>query len=321
MPVRAAKIDTMTNTPATIIGVPLDLGAKNLGVDIGPDAFRHQNITAKLTNVGFELEDAGDLAVRDRKDLEIGNPKLKYLDEIVRVNTELAKQVDAAIQAGRKAVVLGGDHSINLGTIAGASAAVDGNIGQIYFDAHGDMNTDQTTLSGNIHGMNLAADLGFGASELVDLYKPGAKLPKANLLHVAGSDWDQPELDLITRENLPAFTLFDILTKGLGELIKLIDALASRTPNLWISLDLDSIDQIYAPGAGMPNAKGLSYREISTLAEYIGQHANVIGIDVVEYNPLQDDHNKTAELGIELIAKFLGHNYSWYSNYMDHNQL
>ena len=108
-----------------------------------------------------------------------------------------------------------------------------------------------------------------------------------------------------------SFTLFDVLTKGLGELIKLIDDLAARVPNIWVSLDLDSIDQVYAPGAGMPNAKGLNYREIATLSEYIGRHCNVIGIDVVEYNPLQDEKNRTAELGIELIAKFLGKNYSW----------
>jgi arginase len=311
----------MQNIPTTLIGVPLDLGAENLGVDIGPDAFRHQAIVTKLTDVGFDIEDAGNLVIRDRKDLEVGNPQLKYLEEIVEVNTELAALVEAAIRAGKKAVILGGDHSVNLGAMAGASAAVDGVIGQIYFDAHGDMNTDQTTLSGNIHGMNLAADMGFGAPELVNLHKPTVKLAKDNLLHVAGSDWDQAELDLIDRENLTSFSLFDVLTKGLGELIKLIDDLAARCPNIWISLDLDSIDQVYAPGAGMPNAKGLTYREIATLAEYIGKKCNVIGIDVVEYNPLQDEHNKTAELGIELIAKFLGRNYSWYSNYMAHNRV
>lgn len=311
----------MDKTPATLIGVPLDLGAENLGVDIGPDAFRHQQIVEKLNNVGFDVHDDGNVTVRDRKELDPGRPNLKYLDEITRVNEELAGKVEAALKEGKKAIVLGGDHSINLGTIAGASGAMGGNIGQIYFDAHGDMNTDETTLSGNIHGMNLAAGMGFGPAELVNIHHEGTKLPKENLLHIAGSDWDQAELDLIDREHLTSFSLFDVLTKGLGELIKLIDDLAARCPNIWISMDLDSIDEIYAPGAGMPNAKGLSYREISTLAEYIGHKCNVIGIDVVEYNPLQDEKNKTAELGIELIAKFLGKNYSWYSNYMDHNKV
>ena len=313
----------MSQTPTTIslIGAPLDLGAENLGVDIGPDAFRHQGIVDKLIGVGFDVEDLGNLEVRDRKDLEVGNPRLRYLDEIVRVNEELAAKTEAVIRSGKKMAVLGGDHSVNLGAVSGASAAVEGQIGVIYFDAHGDMNTDETTLSGNIHGMHLASLMGFGAPELTQVHGDQVKLPKENLLHIGGSDFDKAEHELVARENLQSFSLFDILTKGLGALIELIDQLAKRVPNIWVSLDLDSIDQIYAPGAGMPNAKGLNYREIATLAEHIGANANIIGIDVVEYNPLQDDHNKTAELGIELIAKFLGKNYSWYSNYMHNNRV
>ena len=308
-------------TPIELIGVPLDLGAENLGVDIGPNAFRHQKIAAKLTGVGFSVEDLGDLEVRDRSSLEVGNPRLRYLDEIVRVNTELAAKTQASVAAGHKSVVLGGDHSINLGAVAGASAAVKGDIGLIYFDAHGDMNTAEITLSGNIHGMHLASLMGFGARELQEVHGPGVKLPKENLLHVGGSDFDPAEWQFTLDQKLNMFTLLDLLSQGMGPLLDRIDELAARIPNLWISLDLDSIDRIYAPGAGMPNAKGLTYREIATLAEYIGKHSNVIGVDVVEYNPLQDEHNKTAELGIELIARFLGHNYSWYSNYMAHNQV
>lgn len=318
----------MKTSPLTLIGVPLDLGAKNLGVDIGPDAFRYQKIVEKLEGAGFELRDAGNIAVEARETLNEGNPKLKYLREIVRVNESLASQTDAAIRAGNRVVVIGGDHSLNLGAFSGASAGVHvstpgetSQLGLIYFDAHGDMNTDETTLSGNIHGMHLASLLGFGALELQHVYGDHTKLPKTNLLHIGGSDWDQAELDLIDRENLNAFTLFDVLTKGLGALIAKIDELAARVPNIWISLDLDVIDRIYAPGAGMPNAKGLTYREIATIARYIGEHCNVVGIDVVEYNPLQDEQSKTAELGIELIANFFGKDYSWYSNYMSYNKL
>lgn len=312
---------TMSNTPTDFIGVPLDLGAENLGVDIGPDAFRYQQLANKLINAGFDVQDIGNITVAPRESLQPGNPRLKYLDEIIRVNEALAGKVEAAVAGQRKAVVIGGDHSVCLGAVAGASSAVKGDIGLIYFDAHGDMNTHETTLTGNIHGMHLASLLGFGAPELIDAYAPGTKVAPANLLHIGGSDWDQAELDLIDRENLDAFTLFDVLTQGLGPLITKIDELSSRVGNVWVSLDLDSIDKIYAPGAGMPNAKGLTYREIATLAEYIGKQCNVIGVDVVEYNPLQDEQNKTAELGIELIARFLGKNYSWYSNYMDHNKV
>lgn len=311
----------MSHTPATLIGVPLDLGAENLGVDIGPNAFRYQHFIQKLASAGLEVQDNGNIRVTERKSLDPGNPRLKYAEEIIRVNEELATQTEAIIRDGRKAIVLGGDHSLTLGTVSGASAAVDGDIGVIYFDAHGDMNTDETTLSGNIHGMHVAFLMGFGDEKMVNVYKSGVKLPKENLLHVGGSDFDQGELDLIARENLQAFTLYDLLTSSLAPLLKMIDNLAARVPNIWVSLDLDSIDRIYAPGAGMPNPKGLTYREIATIAEYIGKRCNVVGVDVVEYNPLQDEQNKTAELGIELIAKFLGKEYSWYTGYMSRNQV
>jgi len=313
---------SIPDTPATLIGVPLDLGAENLGVDIGPDAFRYQKIVKKLQAVGLDIQDTGNIPIKERAVADIGNnPKLKYVDEITSVNEETARRVHQAIQAGRKAIILGGDHSLTLGSFAGASKAVNGDIGMIYFDAHGDMNTEETTLTGNIHGMDLAALMGFGAPQLVNVYGDGTKLDTANLLHIGHSDCDQAEIDLIARENIQAFSLFDVLTQGLGPLIQKIDDLSQRINNVYISLDLDSIDKIYAPGAGMPNAKGLTYREIAVLAEYIGQHCNVIGVDIVEYNPLQDIENKTAELGIELIARFLGKNYSWYSNYLSQNQV
>lgn len=309
------------NTPTTLIGIPLDLGAKNLGVDIGPDAFRYAGIIEKLTQAGFTITDNGNIISESREKLDPGDPKLRYLSEIVRVSEETAQQTELAIKDGQKVIALGGDHSICLGAVAGASAATGHNIGLIYLDAHGDMNTDETTLTGNIHGMHLASLLGFGAPELAQVHGEAVKVPKENLLHVGGSDFDQAELDLIERENLDAFTLFDLLTQNLGPLLQKIDALASRVPNIWVSLDLDAIDRIYAPGAGMPNAKGLTYREVATIAEYIGQKCNVVGVDVVEYNPLQDEERKTAELGIELIAKFFGQQYSWYENYLKNNQL
>ncbi|HEX4775111.1 MAG TPA: arginase [Candidatus Saccharimonadales bacterium] len=309
------------STNVSLLGVPLDLGAENLGVDIGPQAFRYQNVVAKLEHAGFQINDLGDVECRDRAKLEPGNPRMHYLDEILRVNREVAAKTEQTIQDDRKLIVLGGDHSINLGAVSGASVALNGQLGLIYFDAHGDMNTEETTLSGNVHGMHLASLMGFGAEPLKDLHAETTKIAKGNLLHIGGSDFDAAELELIAREQLPVFTLFDLLSHNLSPVLKMIDQLADRVPNIWVSLDLDSIDQIYAPGAGMPNAKGLSYREIATLAEYVGEKCNVIGIDVVEYNPLQDIDYKTAELGIELIAKFFGKNYSWYTGYMEKNTI
>lgn len=312
---------TQPQTTAKLIGVPLDLGAENLGVDVGPDAFRYQHVMQKLTSAGLRVADSGNIACKDRHEVPAGNPRLRHLDEIVRVNNELAKRVEQTVQRHDKAIVLGGDHSVCLGAVAGASVALQGNLGLIYFDAHDDMNTHETTLTGNIHGMHLASLMGFGAPELAQVYGKQTKVQKEHLLHIGGSDFDQAELELIKREKLQTFTMFDLLSSNLGQLWPLIDALQKTVDNIWISLDLDSVDALYAPGAGMPNQKGLSYREIATIAQYIGEHCNVVGVDVVEYNPLQDVDRKTAELATELIATFFGKHYSWYSHYLAQNKL
>ncbi|HWB39322.1 MAG TPA: arginase [Candidatus Saccharimonadales bacterium] len=311
----------MDTEQITLFGVPIDLGAENLGVSIGPDAFRHQMIVEKLASVGFEVNDAGNIKVRDHHELTVGDPRLRYLEEVVRVNEEVATKVEAAIKANHRTIVLGGDSSICLGAVSGASVALNGELGLIYFDAHGDMNTDKTTLTGNIHGMQVAALMGFGNPALSQLHGQDIKVRKENLLHIGASNFDKAELEFIEREHIHMFTLFDLLSQGLAAAFAKIDALAARVPNLWVSVDLDVIDRLYAPGAGMPNNKGLSYREIAVLAEYIGQKANVVGLDIVEYSPLQDEQRKTAELGIELITTFLGHNYSWYTGYLEEHRI
>jgi arginase len=305
--------------PVSLIGVPLDLGAKNLGVDVGPNAFRHQGIIEKLSSAGLAITDEGDIIPAHRSKLEVGNPRLRYLPEIVRVSQESARLAETRIAGGNRIIGLGGDHSMTLGLVSGAAAATKSKLGLIYFDAHGDMNTPETTLTGNIHGMHLASLLGFGPDELVKLHTGQRKIDPANLLHIGGNDFDQAELDLIAREHLPAFTLTDLLTSNLAPLFAMIDRLASQVDHVWVSLDLDVIDRLYAPGAGMPNPGGLTYREVTAIAQYIGQHASVLGVDVVEYNPLQDENRRTAELGIELIANLLGVKYSWYANYLARN--
>ncbi|HSD55836.1 MAG TPA: arginase [Candidatus Saccharimonadales bacterium] len=306
---------------AQLIGVPLDLGAENLGVSMGTDTFRYQGIVKKLQSAGLRITDKGNIHVAERSKVAIGNPQLRRVSEIVRVSEETAKLTDAAMQAGEKAIVLGGDHSICLGAVSGASVGLNGNLGIIYFDAHGDMNTHETTPTGNIHGMQLASLMGFGASELTSVYGSSTKIKKENLVHIGGCDFDQAEKDLVKHENLQAFSMLDLMKSGISPALQMIEDLAKRVDNIWVSLDLDSIDAVYAPGAGMPNKKGLTYREISALAEHIGRQCNVVGVDVVEYNPLQDEQGKTAELAIELIATFFGKEYSWYTHYLEKNQL
>ncbi len=306
----------------TLLGVPLDLGAENLGVSMGADTFRYQGIVQKLQSAGFEITDEGNVQVKSRSQVPVGkNLKLRRVEEIVRVSEEAAKITEATALKGEKSVVLGGDHSICLGAVAGASVGLKGNLGLIYFDAHGDMNTDKTTPTGNIHGMQLASLMGFGAPELAQTYGKQVKIHKDNMLHIGGCDFDQAELDLVKKEKLHTFSMLDLLTHNLAPLFPMIDKLASQVDNIWISLDLDAIDAVYAPGAGMPNKKGLTYREIAAIAKYIGQKCNVVGVDVVEYNPLQDEDGKTAELSIELIATFFGQEYSWYTHYLEKNKV
>lgn len=288
---------------------------------MGADTFRYLHLIDKLQAAGLTLDDKGNVACKDRTEVPVGNPRLRHMDEIIRVSEETATLTEEAIKKEQKAIVLGGDHSICLGAVAGASVALNGNLGLIYFDAHGDMNTVDTTLTGNIHGMHLASLMGFGNAELAHVHGEQVKIAKENLLHIGGSDFDQAELDMVEREKLRTFSMFDLLTHNLAPLLTMIDQLTKQVEHIWISLDLDSIDAIYAPGAGMPNKKGLTYREISAIADYIGSHCNVVGVDVVEYNPLKDEENKTAELAIELIATFFGKQYSWYSHYLNENKL
>lgn len=308
------------NTILHILGAPLDLGAENLGVDMGPSAFRYQGLIKKLETAGLSVTDMGDVACKRRTEVPVGNPKLRHLSEVVRVNEEIATKIETVIAKSEKALVLGGDHSVCLGAVAGASTALKGNIGVIYFDAHGDMNTDETSMTGNIHGMHLASLMGFGAPELAHVHGKDIKLQPKNLLHIAGCDLDQAEIDLMAREHIPNFTMLDLMSYGLGKLLPMIDTLAKQIDNVWVSLDLDAIDALYAPGAGMPNQKGLSYREIAAIATYIGKRCNVIGVDVVEYNPLQDIDRKTAGLATELVATFFGKQYSWYTQYLADNK-
>ena len=304
------------NRKIRIIGAPLDLGAEELGVDKGPAAIRERGIISKLTSAGLEVDDEGDLQAMKRDALEVGDPELPYVQEIARISTELAKKVERSLQANEKVVVIGGDHSVNLGAFSGAAAAFDEPVGLIYIDAHGDMNTPETSLSHNIHGMHLASLMGFGPEVMTQLYKPTTKLKKENMLHIGGASLDPPEIELIKSENLMTFSIQDLLRHGMGKLFDMIDELAGRVDRVWVSVDLDAIDSVYAPGVGIPNQGGLNYREIAALCNYIAEKCNVIGLDLAEYNPNFDKEDRTAELSIEIIAKLLGTDYSWYTNYM-----
>lgn len=312
------RVNTLSSD-LVLVGVPLDLGAESLGVEVGPDALRQKKIIEKLEHAGFKVNDLGNIPCPNRNELTVTDPKAPYLNEIARVNEEVASLVDKNLQASHRAIVLGGDHSINLGAFAGAENVFGDKLGLIYIDAHADSNTPENSISHNIHGMHLASLMGFGPDELTHLYQPRTKLPTANLLHIAGSDFDHGEAELFKREKITSFSMLDLLSDGLRPLLELISEFSRRLESIWVSVDLDAIDTLYAPGVGIPNQGGLTYREVAAITEYIGKNCNVVGIDLVEYNPMSDIEGKTAELGIEIIAKLLGSNYSWYTNYMDRN--
>lgn len=307
----------MANKPkVSLIGIPVDLGAERLGVSMGPQTLRFNGIVEKLQHIGMDITDLGDILCKSEGG-EDGSAKLKNLKEIVRISEETASKIETEVKKGHKVVTLGGDHTLTIGTVSGASKALKGNLGLIYIDAHGDFNTDKTTLSGNIHGMSLSAVVGIGAKELTNIHSEGAKVKIENTLHVGATDIDPKEEELMKEVKLPTYDMMDILAKSFGDLFGLILDLNKRVDNIWISFDLDAVDGVYAPGVGIPNTGGLTRREIMALAQYIGKKCNVVGVDIVEYNPTRDIDHKTADLAIEIGARMLGFDYSAYTQYMD----
>ncbi len=299
-----------------VFGVPIDLGKEGEGTGAGPDYLRDNGLMQMFSEVGFSADDLGNIDCKPSSELEMGNPKTKFLKEIVRVAYEIAKVVHHEILGDKKVVVIGGDQSISFGTIAGASEACNRELGVIWIDAHADIMTDKNTLSGNVHGMPAAAAMGIGHPELVNIFKSGAKVAKENFLFIGLKDLDQDEVNLIRSENLNVITVMDVLQNGFGNITKAIDDLNKRVKNVWVCLDLDAIDKNDAPASLMATNGGLNYREITNLAKYIGRKCNVLGMELSELAPDMDTENKSAKLSLELIAYFLGGDYSWYAQYM-----
>ncbi len=299
-----------------ILGVPLDLGKDNAGTDSAPDHLRQHRLVEILTSLGLTVNDLGNIPCETRTTARMGDKRVKYLSAIVSAATSVANLTHREIKSGKKSICLGGDHSLSLGTISGAAVACGGNLGLIYIDAHGDMMTSENTLSGNIHGMPSAALLGWGHPDLVNIFTPGAKIKKENMLYVGLKDLDQAEIDLIRREKLRAVTMMDIIQNGLGAATAAIAELQTRVANIWVSLDIDSIDYEYAPATFIVNHGGFTYREITALTKYIGKTCRVAGMDLVELVPQLDKDSRTADLAIELIVNTLGGEYGWYTRYM-----
>jgi arginase len=292
------------------IGVPLDLGAGRRGVDMGPSAFRLADIHQRVQSLGYEVSDVGDIDVWIPETQSPGDPRLKYLREIQQTCETLRDTVGVALSAGNLPVVLGGDHSIAMGTIAGVSRwhrERGRPIGLVWFDAHGDHNTPETSPSGNIHGMPLAVALGLGADGLVGLSGASPMVAGAQAAVVGLRDVDVAERANLLRTGIGAFTMRDIDERGMRTVMQEAIARAtSGTAGIHVSIDLDAMDPDYAPGVGTPSPGGLSYREAHLAMEMLADTGQVISAELVEVNPILDQRNGTARLGVELIASLLG---------------
>jgi arginase len=294
------------NRNITIIGVPLDLGADRRGVDMGPSAIRYANAKERLEKLGFNVEDLGNLYVPSRESHSISDSNLKYLPQIKQVCHELYKAVSDTVEKGRFPLVLGGDHGIAVGTIAGVAKHCK-RLGLIWFDAHGDLNTHETTPSGNIHGMPLAVSLGLGHSDLIEIGGFSPKVKPENVVIIGARDLDSGERRLIKEKNISVFTMHDIDRLGMATVMeKAIEIVSKDTDAVHLSLDLDGLDPNEAPGVGTPVTGGFTYRESHLAMELLAQANILTSAEFVEVNPILDQGNKTAKLAVALMGAVLG---------------
>ena len=289
-----------------VIGAPIDLGADRRGVDIGTSAIRYADLNHRLRSLGHHVQDMGNLVVPQPESQPLGNPKLKYLDQIVRVSEELAGIVTTILQEGDFPLILGGDHSIGLGSINGV-ANVHKNVGVLWIDAHADFNTDQSTPSGNIHGMVLASLAGLGNSSLTNIGGWSPKIHKETIVIVGARDLDPGEQELLRTNSIHVFTMSEIDQLGITEVMQQALAIAGQNNDgIHLSLDMDALDPTEAPGVGTPVRGGLTYREAHLAMELIADSHKLVSMDVVEVNPILDRENATALLAVELVLSALG---------------
>jgi arginase len=286
-----------------IIGVPIDLGQSRRGVDMGPSALRYANLDDRLRRLSYTVEDHGNLNLPVR-DMLPPTGGLDFLPAVVQAGEAVYQSGRAAIAEGRLPLFLGGDHSIAVGTIGGVTA--DGLSGLVWVDAHGDFNTPQTSPTGNLHGMPLAALMGLGAPELVNLGRPGPKLTHPDVILIGVRDLDPDEKILLKESRLKIYTMREIDARGIAAVANEAMQRLSHCPRLHISLDMDSLDPAEAPGVGTPVPGGLTYREAHLLMEIIADCSCVGSIDVVEINPILDQRNHTAKIAVELLTSLLG---------------
>jgi arginase len=293
-----------------IIGVPMDLGASRRGVDMGPSAVRVAGLQARIKQLGHQVEDFGNISVKQPEEMSYGEKRAKYIAEITDACKDLGATVQRSLEEGFLPLVLGGDHSIAAGSISGVAAHFrkeKKSIGCIWLDAHSDMNTPETSPSGNVHGMPLSAVMGYGTEELYDLFGFKPKIEPQNVVLVGVRDLDAHEKKFIKKLGVKAFTMREIDERGMREVMS--DALKyamDDTDGIAVSLDMDFVDPSDAPGVGTPVRGGVTYREAHLAMEMIADSDAMVSMEIVEINPVIDEHNTTALLAVELALSGLG---------------
>jgi arginase len=294
-----------------IIGVPLDLGASRRGVDMGPSAVRVAGLEARLEALGHEVSDAGNVGVAIAETKQVGEQSARYLKEITETCAKAAEMVALALEEGMTPVVLGGDHSVAAGTVSGVSEFYrreKKKIGLIWIDAHSDINTPETSPSGNVHGMPLAALLGLGPESLANILGFSPKVAPENTVLIGVRDIDATEKENIRRAGVTeVYTMRDIDERGMRTVMEEALRAAGRgTAGYHVSMDMDWIDPEDAPGVGTPVRGGATYREAHLAMEIIADHGRMLSFEIVEVNPVIDEHNRTADLAVELISSAFG---------------
>lgn len=289
-----------------LVGMPIFYGSDRFGVNFGPDKFREMDLLSALKELGYDVKDLGDIEVADvsEQDKYKYHEKMKYYDAIIDANTKLAFEVYKSISRGHFPVTLGGDHSLGMGSIAGVSKHIK-NLGVVWIDAHGDINTEETTFTGNVHGMPLAACMGYGPDKLVNLFEHRVKVKDENVVIIAARDLDPGELELIRNSNIKVFTMDMVKELGLDRVIEeSIEYLKERVDAIHVSFDIDSVDSIYVPGTGTPVGDGLTVGQARQLLQAFAASGMMSSLDFVELNPVLDKSDVTANICMELLVNF-----------------
>ncbi len=293
-----------------ILGVPLDLGQERRGVDMGPSAVRAAGLNAALKSLGHQVEDAGNVHVKLPEEQHFGDRRAKYLTEIAETSQEVAHRVYQTLEAGYFLIALGGDHSVAIGSQAGVAKFYrdrSQTIGCIWIDAHADMNTPETSPSGNVHGMPFAATLGHGPDELTKIFGFAPKIDPSRSVLIGVRDLDPRERRLVKESGVHAITMREIDEQGMRAVMEKSLALAAaETAGFVVSFDMDVLDPGEAPGVGTPVRGGITFREAHLAMEMIADSKKMLAFELVEINPIIDVMNRTAILGVGLISSALG---------------